>query len=49
MSNPWQILKTVVLAMLAAANMLLLTARWRIGRVGRQGTDSDTFGRGGAR
>jgi hypothetical protein len=48
-SNPWQILKTVVLAMLAAANMLLLTARWRIGRVGRRGTDSDTFGGGGAR
>jgi hypothetical protein len=31
-SNPWELLKAVVLAMLAAANALLLTVRWRLGR-----------------
>jgi hypothetical protein len=32
-SHPWEILKAVVLAMLAAANALLVAARWRLGRL----------------
>jgi hypothetical protein len=32
-AKPWQLLKALVLAMLAAANALLLTVRWRVGRV----------------
>jgi hypothetical protein len=31
-SQPWELLKALVLAMLAAANALLLTVRWRVGR-----------------
>ena len=32
-SNPWQVLKTALLAMLAAANVVLLAVRWRLGRL----------------
>jgi hypothetical protein len=31
-SHPWEVLKTVLLAMLAAANFVLLAVRWRLGR-----------------
>jgi hypothetical protein len=32
-SRPWELVKTVVLAMLAAANVVLLALRWRLGRL----------------
>jgi hypothetical protein len=32
-SNPWEVLKTVLLAMLAAANLALLAVRRRLGRL----------------